>query len=406
MAARGTAGKVAVTLVLLSLAAIPLGCSARSELEVRPLCTADATVSAELKQLDAFIMLDSSGSMDFPVPGPGSRWAAVRSALASFFAAPGSAGMGVSLSMFPVIDQSVPEACVDDASCGVQDACQPRPLCLPSGGGLCNSDEDCTLAGFVGDNCQETGPVCQNRLSCEAQSYTSAVVALAQLPDAQTGLLAALDEQARDGGTPTLPALRGVVQQAKEHAGLWPDHETIVILAGDGLPTACDPALQAADPQQAVKHLEEVAADAAAAGVRVFVIGVAIPEVGTTKANLDGIAKAGDSGSAYIAASGPALSAQLLAAFNDIRFKSEEACVFSLDHHALAVEHAEVALTTADGQRHSLPFRQAAEACGTEGGFYTPSGSDSARVALCPASCALFGIAIERRIEVRGPCQP
>ena len=49
-------------------------CGARTELEVPTECFHRDLASAEIAQLDAFIMLDSSGSMDFPVPGASTRW--------------------------------------------------------------------------------------------------------------------------------------------------------------------------------------------------------------------------------------------------------------------------------------------------------------------------------------------
>ncbi len=400
---------VATAVMVASSVALAASCGARSELEVPDRCFHRSVGSAEILQLDAFVMLDTSGSMDFQVPGGGTRWSAMRQSLAGFLSSPASHQMGIALSFFPIIDHDVAQECQDDADCGMQGACRDNRVCLPSGGGQCLDDADCEAAGFIGDVCDETGRICDNRYTCAVGPYTTPVVPVGVLPDAAPALLGALEQQDRLGGTPTLPALSGIVEQARARLASHPNHKSIVIFASDGLPTACDPALDSSDPRTAIDNLVEVARDAADDSIQVFVIGVAAPPTGTTRPDLDAIAAAGDTGAAFNITADEDLAEQLLIAFNEIRITAE-ACTFPVDIEVTDVDlrQAEVVFQ-AGTETHTAGWRPSESACHpTRGGFYydvaLDSGAIPEHVTLCPASCAAFGTTIRRAIELRTPC--
>lgn len=401
-------------------------CGARSELIVPDPCAGQAAVEAELTPLDIVIMMDNSGSMAFSTTSGLSRRRAVTSAFSDFFAQPESAGISVSLSYFPILDESVPQACEDDAVCGLAGACQPFRACLPSGGGACRESADCDAAGFPGDTCQQlgfcddrtttcavgsgacpNGPClalghCDNRYTCEATGYERAAVPMRELPAGADAVLAALSGLDPSGSTPTLPALGGAVLQAQRQAAEAPDHNAIVVLATDGLPTACDPEIQSGDPAVAIANLVRVASDGLAAGVRTFVIGLATPADGGARDDLDAIADGGGTGRALIVSA--EIVDELGAALTSVRLDAG-ACTFSIAaDDAVNDPSARVRVALPSGERPYVPWRASAEACGAGGGFYFDPPDAPRRVVLCPATCDAFGSAILRKIEVFTHC--
>lgn len=401
-------------------------CGARSELVVPDPCAGQSAVQAELTPLDMVIMMDNSGSMAFSTSSGLSRRRAVTSAFSDFFAQPEAAGISVSLSYFPIVDESVPEACEDDAICGLAGACQPFRACLPSGGGACRDDADCDAAGFPGDACRQLGfcgdrtttctlgsgtcadgPClslghCDNRYTCDAAGYDTPVVAMRELPHGADAVLGELSRLDPSGSTPTLPALGGALLQARRHAGKNPDHNAIVVLASDGLPTACDPEIQSGDPAVAIANLVQVAADGLAAGVRTFVIGLATPSDGGARDDLDAIAEGGGTGRALIVSA--EIVDELRAALTSVRLDAG-ACTFNIGAgEADDDPSARVRVELPTGERPYVPWRSSAAACDSAGGFYFDPPDAPRRVVLCPATCDRFGSAIVRKIEVFTHC--
>src|SRR5262249_22645882 len=153
---------------------------------------------------------------------------------------------------------------------------------------FCNSDPDCAPCGGT---CQQIlfAKVCQQKNGgCDPAPYAKPEIEIAPLPGAAQALSQSISQHRPSTGTPTMPALQGAVQHAKEWAQAHPGHVTIALLATDGQPEACDKDLS---------HINAVAAQAAAGTPKIltFVIGV-----GDLKSALDGIAAAGGTGHAYI----------------------------------------------------------------------------------------------------------
>ena len=74
--------------------------------------------SAALAPLDVFLMVDSSGSMQLPIQGTGGRkWDAVQQAFSLFFYDELSVGIGVALSFFPIVNETIPAVCSEDVDC-------------------------------------------------------------------------------------------------------------------------------------------------------------------------------------------------------------------------------------------------------------------------------------------------
>lgn len=92
-------------------------------------------------------------------------------------------------------------------------------------------------------------------VSCDVADYSYPAVAIATLPQNAAVIAASLVSYLLQGGTPTRPALAGVVEYAKASLAGRPSHRTIIVVATDGVPNDCDSTVDA---------VSQIAADAAA----------------------------------------------------------------------------------------------------------------------------------------------
>ncbi|MEQ9324970.1 MAG: hypothetical protein RIF41_37730, partial [Polyangiaceae bacterium] len=408
--------------IVLGQAFLSGACGGRSSLAVP--CDGQTGVMADLAPLSVVIMVDNSGSMAFSTESWESRQQAVAASMVSFFAWPETEGTSVSLTNFPIVDPSVPETCASDAACGLTEACQPLRMCLPSGSLSCETSADCEQAGFPGDTCELIGSCddgsacalglgctdgectavdrCDNRNTCTPQPYETPRVPMTPLPDGVILLSAALTSHPPAGARPTLPALVGSVSQALAWSDAHPGDTTVVVLATDGLPTACDPAIHEGDATLAIEHLADAAAVGVAGGVLTYVIGIEAPAEGTAREGLDAIAAAGGTERALVvnASFGDELTDTLADVWLDA-----SGCTFDAGLDETEVDHrdARVRLLLANGERPYVSWRAAPADCGDGPGFYVAPNPPH-HVVLCPASCDRFGPSFSRTIEVFTSC--
>lgn len=432
------------TIAALGLVAVTsaVACGARTGLPVWDYpANTDAGVPQQCVQLDAraqhsmldvFVMLDTSGSMAFTTADGETKLKAVRNALASFFADPASAGLGVGEAFFPIQRVNVPENCVSDTACGESGACYraPTSLCLPSGQQSCYSDADCQGSdrcypvGACADDAQKicvmgqasqycnpgvqctTLGTCLNRTSCNVSDYASMVVNVGTLPGARAKLLLGLDTRTADGATPTLPALLGAISAA----GAWQDShagdKAIVLLATDGLPTICDPAITASplSPTAGIPAVVKAAEGGVKNGVDTYVVGVFAPdEQSSAQSALGQIAKGGGTDQAFVVSTGSNVSSQLVTTFNKIRNRADE-CEYSIpwpkpggiDPLSLTVTARGVEVTRVSSAAACDPV---------QGGYYfdrePAPGVLPHRVILCPATC---GNSPPQSVHMQGKC--
>lgn len=433
-----TLSAAALTAVLVS------ACGARTGLEApepepgAECVSLDAT--AQLADLDVFIMMDSSGSMQVLTAQGVPKWQAVRDALAAFLLDGDSKGVGAAINFFPIVNEAIPEQCPTDDTCGLPGACHRYSVCLPSGEDFCDTAQDCADAGFPDDTCEKLGfcsvdqgqvclleggggcdssqgvcsdvGLCDNHYYCDESVYADLTVDVAQLPAGATPVLEAIDGRVPDGGTTTLPALGGAIQAATEWTSANPGHKAIVVLATDGLPTMCDPALDGDDPQQGIVHLAEAAGKGVEQGIQTWVIGVFGPDEQAEAApNLDLIAQGGGTESAYLISTESNVTEEFLQALNEVRLTSK-ACEFGIplvDGALPDLKKLEVVITPAGGEPVTVERKVSAGACDPQtGGFFydKPLGSTPppGRVILCPQSCAIFGTAADRTVQLKVSC--
>jgi hypothetical protein len=281
---------------------------------------------AEALPFDLYILFDQSGSMSTP-EGAGNRLDAVRAALADFLGAGESAGMGVGIGYF--------------------------------------------------------GNFPLGEASCMPADYRSPAVPIELLPANEAAMLKSLGAVKPTGETPTGAALRGACDYAHTWKGEHPGKILDILLLTDGVPEApiskangCDPTLPDA--------VTATTACADEAGVRVFVLGV-----GPNLDNLNQIAKAGGTGSAFLVDGGD-VTARVSAALGRIR-GSAIPCSFELPPppagESFAFDRMNVVVTDTAGVDHALYNVDGSAACGEDGGWYYAPSDAPERVELCDASC-------------------
>ena len=401
-----------------------------------PECTVFGA-TAELLPLDVFMLFDASGSMHEPTPAGMTKWRAVRRAISRFFMDSESDGIGVALSFFPQVRADVPLVCESDPLCRTGGPCQELRACIEAGI-LCNTSTDCALRGFPDDLCVRVGycsalgpdeaactldgsfpcapgsgtclPIgwCSGRDTCEPGEYERRISEVERLPDAAPALMRAYDaeEVPRDeaGGTPTLPAVVGTVDGALAWARANPSHKVLMVVATDGFPTSCDPDLRTSLDIGVGNVADAARRGVDAGGVESFVIGVFGPEERAfAQANLDRIATAGGTETAFIVNTAAGVTDEFLEALNQVRLDAT-ACDFALSEPIPVRGERVWARITRDGRETWVAQVPGGEAC-AGGGFYFPDASDPAeRIALCPATCALLGASPDREIELLTVC--
>jgi len=287
----------------------------------------------------------------------GGNWTAVTTALSDFVQQPSTAGIGVGIQYFPLLDgPACPVVCFSDAECG---ACAP---CFGAGTGI---------PGICFN---------QSSSSCTVSEYAQPEVAIAELPGVANAIIGSMASHTPSGGTPTSAALQGALDYTTTWANSHPEHVVIVVLATDGDPTECAP--------QDIPGIASIAASAVASSpsILTFVIGV-----GSSLTNLNDIAVAGGTQQAFIVDTNQNVTQQFLDALNAIK-GTALGCTYSIpepemgnepDYNAVNVEY-----TPGDGSPAQVfPKVSSAAACGAEDGWYYNDNANPTQIILCDASC-------------------
>lgn len=219
--------------------------------------------------------------------------------------------------------------------------------------------------------------------SCTAD-YATPDVDVGALPANASALVASIQSHAPNGFTPTGPALSGAIVHMKAWASGHPGRVPVVVLLTDGFPTECAP--------QQIVDIATIAQDGLAAEprVRTFVVGV---NLGANGANLDTVARAGGTHSAFLIASGD-LSAELTRAMHSIAVAPLK-CAFTLPprEDGGTLDPSLVALRStpaSGGAPEDVPLVASADDCVQKGGrgFYFDPPENPTQAIACSGTCA------------------
>lgn len=283
----------------------------------------------EAAALDLLLVFDESGSMSTKVDeGTGAtRIDIVRGALDSFLRAEESTGIGIGLSYF--------------------------------------------------------GHMPLKETSCDPKDYRNLAVPFGVLPDHAEEVISALEAQQPTGETPTGAAIRAACDLAAEHRKEARNAFTSILLVTDGEPKApatpdCSPTLK--DAIQAAQTCYEET------GLLTYVLGV-----GPSLTNLNKIAEAGGTGSAYLADLDN--QEQVLDAFRRIRISAQIPCDFeivrSTTSEPLNYDDSTVAYVDTACTYSGFARVEDVDACAKGGlGYFFDNPDDPKRIELCPEACS------------------
>lgn len=282
--------------------------------------------------VDMFAVVDSSGSMqDATVTGV-SKWSATKQAFKDFLAS-APHGMRFGLSLFPLLDQD-------------------------------------------------------SNLTCDAVPYARAALPIDDVSHMMGGAMNALDAVKPTGQTPTAPALTAALDTATAYALEHPDRSVVVVLATDGLPTACAPTDAAS--------LAAVARDAlrGPGHVRTLVVVSESPgdqDAGQDLSDFNGVAEAGGTG--HVLSIDPAadFAPQLTQALGSAATR-RVACDLALPEPPVGqrLDYDAVNVVAGERSRVTLARVSGPSACAIGGGWYydvDPETGAPSRLNICQSSC-------------------
>jgi len=285
-------------------------------------------VTAEPLPVDLFAVVDRSGSMGDATLTGVSKWYATRMAFHDFLEHAPS-GMGFGLSLFPVPGSATS--------------------------------------------------------SCDSGYYRDQALPIGDVSQLMDGALARLDALPPQGQTPTAPALTAALDLASTYALLHVDRSVVVVLATDGLPTACAPTDTAALAQLAKSALE------GPAHVRTVVVASRSLDL-TDLSGFERIAAAGGTGRPLVIDPRADFARQLGAALGAAAAR-EVACDLAIPEppagERLDYDAVNVVLDVGD-DRVTLPRVAGPTSCTAVGGWYydvEPAKGAPSRLDMCKSSC-------------------
>jgi hypothetical protein len=229
--------------------------------------------------------------------------------------------------------------------------------------------------------------------TCNPAAYAKAEVEIAPLPGVASAIITSMSQHSPSTGTPTSAALQGAIQHASDWEKAHPTHLTIVVFATDGQPGQCD------------TNLANINAIAAAGlngmpKILTFVIGV-----GPSLSNLDGIAAAGGTTTAFHVDTNGNANQDFLDAMNKIR-GSVLACTYlippppagqTLDYTKVNVEYT----PGAGGTPITIPKVMDKASCPSPGlGWYYDDNAKPTQIILCDDTCAQISMDAKASVNV------
>jgi hypothetical protein len=174
----------------------------------------------------------------------------------------------------------------------------------------------------------------------------------------------------------------------------------VVVLATDGMPTACAP--------QDIPSIASLATAASASGIRTYVIGVLSSDDLTKGAgdNLDQISKAGNGEAAFLIDTKSDVESSFVAALAKIR-GTALACEY-LVPTGMGVDYGKVnVVVTRGGKKETLPYVGSKDKCDpTKGGWYydTPPPGTPKKLLTCDATCKSLKSASDGKVDIEVGC--
>jgi Mg-chelatase subunit ChlD len=399
-------------------------------------CITEAS-AAEQRRVAMYVMLDSSGSMDEPTGTGATKWQAVQRAIRAFMLETRETDLSMGLQFFPLIKPGSKHVCESHEDCGPGGPCFLTTCLQGTTITLCESQADCPgspttnpcvefglcensdpvrpTACLFGGNCQDGLGACQdfertctNATQCDASFYATPAVEIGPISEQLNAIDRALSGQPPQGLTPTVPALQGAVQHAREWALTHPDQAVVTVLATDGLPSECGPEVEGAPPP--IQRVLDIAREAQVGElpIRTFVIGVF--QAGDTGSvnNVNAIAQAGGTEQGVFIDTDGEVETQFLEALRTIR-SGTLACQFQIPASESELDYFRVNLEFDDGTtKRQLSYVNDEAGCAASPNSWhydvNATVTKPSAIQVCPAVCDQFKAATQGSISLQLGC--
>jgi hypothetical protein len=243
---------------------------------------------------------------------------------------------------------------------------------------------------------------------CSVSGYEQLAVPVAQLPGNFPALKTALDSWRMAGGTPTVPAIEGVLEVAQANALANPTRKQIVVLATDGIPDdSCSVGSDMGLPND-VQSVVQLVGGAAQSSppVTTFVVGV-----GADLTDLNAIAAAGGGlPQALLVDTTQDITGAFSAALDEIR-KVAFSCDFALPTppEGLAIDPMKINVIFNDGNGGmTKTFVNVKDASGCAmapmNGWYYDNQIKPTKVTLCDQACDIVRGAVMGQVDIAYGC--
>jgi len=212
--------------------------------------------------------------------------------------------------------------------------------------------------------------------SCDPGDY-GPEVEIAPLPGNAMALVNAVNDQEPNGFTPTVPSLTAAIDHTRDWVNDHPEQQGVVVYATDGYPRGCE-------DNNTIDDAVGVAADGldGTPSIHTYVLAI-----GPNLSDLNRVAVAGGTNAAIAINTGMDVSAQLIAALNQIRDDVVVDCAYSIPPppagQSLDFNAVNVRITTGSGDEINVGKDDPSDsAC--DGWQYSP---DMTQVILCGDAC-------------------
>jgi hypothetical protein len=316
---------------------------------------ATSAADGEPIPVDLYFMVDTTGSMNCPVPDKGpctgfngkpppgdTRWTVVSAALKSFVADQANKDLGMGLRFFPTQTRN-------------EDICAARSYAKPN---------------------TEIGPLSTNAPALTVQ----------------------INAQQPDGETPTVPSLQAAIDHASAWAKAHPTHKVAVVYSTDGYPRGCD----------RTNTIDTAATIAAAAFAATPSISTYVLGVGPNLTDLEKIATAGSNGTtkAFLVDTSQNAATQLSAALAAIRGKAVVDCTYTIPAppSGQTLEAGKVNVNYTDSKGTVTKVLQDAPNVTCDKGIGWQYSADGTQINLCGSACSAVKADPGGKIQVLFGC--
>lgn len=225
------------------------------------------------------------------------------------------------------------------------------------------------------------------RAQCSVAEYEKPAVPFSVLPLAAGAISSSLSLQQMQGGTPTVPVLEGTSKYARTWETAHPDHQTVIVLATDGVPDDSCVAAPDGGLANSLPNVLTVASGAlhASPPIKTFVIGV-----GKDLTALNQIAAAGGTQKALLVDTRYDADIAFLDALTEVK-NAALGCDFDVPFKNGVDPSAARVRFIADDPRRSFVVPKVADAAscktGSGAGWYFEGLPPETKLALCRPSC-------------------